>query len=74
MRPYVAAIAPIYIVALHLGLLDNDWALVILYTGFNLPLAVWMIRSFLLEIPKEMLEAAHIDGAGLWSELRAGES
>jgi len=33
-----------------------------------------MIRSFLLEIPKEMLEAAHIDGAGLWSELRAGES
>jgi sorbitol/mannitol transport system permease protein len=69
LLPYVAAIVPIYIVALHTGLLDNDWALVILYTGFNLPIAVWMIRSFLLEIPREMLEAARIDGAGVWSEL-----
>src|SRR4029077_545133 len=69
MLPYVAAIVPIYIVALHLGLLDNVWALIILYTGFNLPLAVWMIRSFLLEIPKEMLEAARIDGAGVWTEI-----
>jgi sorbitol/mannitol transport system permease protein len=69
MAPYVAAIVPIYVVVLHLGLLDNDWALVILYTGFNLPIAVWMIRSFLLEIPKEMLEAARIDGAGVWTEI-----
>jgi sorbitol/mannitol transport system permease protein len=69
MLPYVAAIVPIYLIAEHLGLLDNVWALIILYTGFNLPLAVWMIRSFLLEIPKEMLEAARIDGAGVWTEL-----
>ena len=69
MLPYVAAIVPIYIIALHTGLLDNDWALVILYTGFNLPIAVWMIRSFLLEIPKEVLEQARIDGAGLRVEL-----
>ena len=54
-----------------LGLLDNDWALVILYTGFNLPLAVWMIRSFLLEVPKEMLEAARIDGAGVCDRAHA---
>jgi sorbitol/mannitol transport system permease protein len=52
MLPYVAAIVPIYIIAEHIGLLDNDWALVILYTGFNLPLAVWMIRSFFLEVPR----------------------
>jgi sorbitol/mannitol transport system permease protein len=69
MLPYIAAIVPIYIIAKDLGLLDNDWVLVILYTGFNLPLAVWMIRSFLLEIPKEMLEAARIDGAGVWTEI-----
>jgi sorbitol/mannitol transport system permease protein len=69
MLPYVAAIVPIYLIAEHLGLLDNVWALIILYTGFNLPLAVWMIRSFLLEIPKEMLEAARIDGAGVWTEV-----
>ena len=69
MLPYVAAIVPIYVVALHTGLLDNDWALVILYTGFNLPLAVWMIRSFFLEVPRELLEAARIDGGGLRVEL-----
>ncbi|HWE58402.1 MAG TPA: carbohydrate ABC transporter permease [Solirubrobacteraceae bacterium] len=69
MLPYVAAIVPIYIIAEHTGLLDNDWALVILYTGFNLPLAVWMIRSFFLEVPRELLEAARIDGGGLYVEL-----
>lgn len=69
MLPYVAAVVPIYIIALHTSLLDNDWALVILYTGFNLPLAVWMIRSFLQEIPREMLEAARIDGANVVTEL-----
>lgn len=69
MLPYVAAIVPIYIIALHAHLLDTPWVLVILYTGFNLPLAVWMIRSFLLEIPRELLEAARLDGAGLLTEL-----
>src|ERR1700721_1934369 len=69
MLPYVAAIVRIYIIAEHIGLLDNDWALVILYTGFNLPLAVWMIRSFFLEVPRELLEAARIDGGGLRVEL-----
>lgn len=69
MLPYVAAIVPIYIVARNLGLLDNDWALVVLYAAMNLPIAVWMIRSFLLEVPKEVLEAARIDGANLWTEV-----
>ena len=69
MLPYVAAIVPIYIIAEHLHLLDNVLALIILYTGFNLPIAVWMIRSFLIEVPREMLEAARIDGAGIWTEL-----
>ncbi|MEZ5255763.1 MAG: ABC transporter permease subunit [Ilumatobacteraceae bacterium] len=37
--------------------------LVILYTGMNLPLAVWMLRSFFQEVPKELVEVAEIDGA-----------
>jgi polyol transport system permease protein len=69
MLPYVAAIVPIYIIALHAHLLDTPWVLIILYTGFNLPLAVWMIRSFLLEVPRELVEAARLDGAGLFVEL-----
>jgi sorbitol/mannitol transport system permease protein len=69
MLPVVAAIIPIYIVARNLGILDNDWTLVILYTAMNLPIAVWMIRSFLLEVPLEVLDAARVDGAGLVTEL-----
>jgi sorbitol/mannitol transport system permease protein len=69
MLPVVAAIIPIYIVARNIGILDNDWTLVILYTAMNLPIAVWMIRSFLLEVPIEVLDAARVDGAGLVTEL-----
>jgi sorbitol/mannitol transport system permease protein len=43
--------------------------LIILYTGINLPLAVWMLRSFFQEIPKDILDAARIDGAGIWREM-----
>jgi sorbitol/mannitol transport system permease protein len=43
--------------------------LVILYTAMNLPIAVWMMQSFLAEVPKEVIEAAQVDGAGLPSIL-----
>jgi sorbitol/mannitol transport system permease protein len=69
MLPYVAAVIPIYIVAKNLGLLNNEWTLVILYTSINLPIAVWMIRSFLIEVPSGLLEAARIDGATTWVEI-----
>lgn len=69
MLPYVAAVIPIYIVAKNLSLLNNEWALVILYTSMNLPIAVWMIRSFLIEVPNALLEAARIDGANVWVEI-----
>jgi sorbitol/mannitol transport system permease protein len=65
MLPAVAGLLPIYLVAQNLGLLDNIWLMVILYTSMNLPIAVWMMRSFLAEIPVSVLEAASIDGAGL---------
>jgi sorbitol/mannitol transport system permease protein len=60
---------PIYIVARDVHLLDNVYALVLLYAGMNLPIAVWMLRSFMLEVPGEVLEAARIDGAGLFREI-----
>lgn len=69
MLPYVAAIVPLYVLAKDIGLLDNVLLLLILYTAMNLPLAVWMMRSFLLEVPVEILEAARLDGAGFWREI-----
>jgi sorbitol/mannitol transport system permease protein len=70
MLPVVAAIVPIYVVVNQIGMLDNIWTLIILYTGMNLPIAVWMMRSFFLEVPGELLEQASIDGAPLWRTLR----
>ena len=69
MLPIVAAIGPLYVIALHVHLLDSIWLLIILYTAMNLPLAIWMIRSFMLEVPSELLEAARLDGAGRIREI-----
>jgi sorbitol/mannitol transport system permease protein len=70
MLPVVGAIVPIYIIARDIGMLDNVWTLVVLYTAINLPIAVWMLRSFMSEVPTEVLEAARVDGASLWQEAR----
>jgi sorbitol/mannitol transport system permease protein len=71
MLPAVAGLLPIYLFAQTVGLLDNVFLLVLLYTSMNLPIAVWMMRSFLVEVPKEILEAASMDGAGLARTLRS---
>jgi sorbitol/mannitol transport system permease protein len=70
MLPIVAGLLPIYLFAKQVHLLDNIWLLIIFYTAMNLPIAVWMMRSFLAEVPTEMLEAAAMDGANLPRILR----
>jgi polyol transport system permease protein len=70
MLPVVAALLPLYLFAQYTGLLDNIWYLALLYTSMNLPIAVWMMRSFLAEVPIEILEAAQVDGAGFVRTMR----
>jgi sorbitol/mannitol transport system permease protein len=67
--PVVGAIVPIYVIARDAQLLDTVTALIILYTAMNMPIAVWMLRSFFLEVPRAIMEAARIDGATLPQEL-----
>jgi sorbitol/mannitol transport system permease protein len=67
--PVVGAIVPIYVIARDAQLLDTVTALIILYTAMNMPIAVWMLRSFFLEVPRAIMEAARIDGASLRQEL-----
>ncbi|GGL36990.1 carbohydrate ABC transporter permease [Phycicoccus endophyticus] len=67
--PIVAGLLPLYLFALHTGTLDNIWLLSILYTSMNLAVAVWMMRSFLSEVPREIIEAAQLDGASLTTTL-----
>ena len=68
--PLVAAILPLWVIARDLDLLNTRAVLIILYLGLNLPLAVWMLRSFFREVPRELIEAAQMDGASLFSQLR----
>jgi len=70
MLPVVAGLLPVYLFAKQVHMLDNIWLLIIFYTAMNLPIAIWMMRSFLAEVPVEMLEAAQMDGAGLTRMLR----
>ncbi|MGW3112836.1 carbohydrate ABC transporter permease [Streptomyces sp. NPDC001091] len=65
MLPAVAGLLPLYLFAKNAGLLDNIWLLVVLYTSMNLPIAVWMMQSFLAEVPVAVIEAARVDGASL---------
>ncbi|MFG2297782.1 carbohydrate ABC transporter permease [Streptomyces sp. NPDC048603] len=65
MLPVVAGLLPVYLFADNAGLLDNIWLLVLLYTSMNLPIAVWMLQSFLADVPVSIIEAAQVDGARL---------
>lgn len=69
--PIVAALLPLYLFAVRTQTLDQIGLLILLYTTMNLPIAIWMMRSFLAEVPVEMLEAAELDGAGLIRTLRS---
>ena len=67
--PFAASLVPLYLLARDLHLLDNIFALVLIYTTINLPLGVWLLRSFLLEIPNDLFEAARVDGAAFRHEI-----
>ena len=52
-----------------LNLLGTMQGLIILYIAMNLPIAIWMLRSFFEEVPRDVLDAARVDGASLWREI-----
>ena len=70
MMPAVGALVPIYVLAQKSHLLDTQLALIIVFALSNLPIMVWMLYSHFKDIPREILEAARMDGATLWQEVR----
>jgi ABC-type glycerol-3-phosphate transport system permease component len=70
MFPPIVAVIPIFILAGKLGIIDTYPVLIIPYAAFNLPIAVWILRSSILQLPYEIQEAAVVDGAGRWAILR----
>lgn len=70
MLPAVGALVPIYVLTQRAGMLDSLTALIIIFTLMNLPIMVWMLYSYFRDIPREILEAARMDGASVWDEFR----
>jgi multiple sugar transport system permease protein len=62
MVPGIALIVPLYLMVYRLGLLDNLLALVITYLTFTLPFTIWLLKSYFQGIPRDLEEAALIDG------------
>ena len=63
MMPSAGVLVPIYLICRNLNLLDTRFCLVVIYTLMNLPIIVWMMFTYFKEVPREILEAARMDGA-----------
>jgi sorbitol/mannitol transport system permease protein len=63
MLPVVGALVPLIVIYKRVGLFDSRLGMILLYAALNLPLVIWMMRSFFADLPKEILEAATVDGA-----------
>jgi ABC-type glycerol-3-phosphate transport system permease component len=70
MFPPIVAVIPIFVFVGNLGLMDTYAVLIVPYAAFNLPIAVWILRSTIVQIPYEIQEAAMVDGASPWVTLR----
>jgi multiple sugar transport system permease protein len=62
MFPIVLLLVPLFIIMRNLRLMDTPFALIIAYSTFTIPFSIWMLTSFFNAIPKELDEAAEIDG------------
>ena len=69
MLPTIAIVVPFYLILYKLGLLDTLTGLVAVYLSFSLPFAIWMLVGFFRDLPKELDEAAFIDGCTHWQLL-----
>jgi trehalose/maltose transport system permease protein len=71
--PEIAVVSPLYLLLRNLGWLNSYQALILPYTAFFLPFAIWILRNYFLAIPREMEESARLDGASpvrtLWSVI-----
>jgi multiple sugar transport system permease protein/sorbitol/mannitol transport system permease protein len=69
MIPAIALAVPIYIIGSLTRQLDTYQIMVVVNVAFNLPFAIWMVRGFFMDMPRDLIEAARIDGASEWGAL-----
>ena len=64
--PGIALSLPVFMIWSRLGLIDTKMGMIIVYVALNIPFTIWLIDGFFRQIPKEMSEAAQIDGCTRW--------
>lgn len=69
MAPPIVIVIPLFLLFTNLGQLDTPGALIFTYLGANLPFTLWLLRGFFAEVPRELEEAAQLDGCGRLSAL-----
>jgi multiple sugar transport system permease protein len=69
MVPPIAVVFPIFLLFVWVKLVDTYIGLILLYTAFNLPYVIWMMRGYILDIPKALEESALVDGCTRWQVL-----
>jgi multiple sugar transport system permease protein len=70
LLPAVAVAIPIYMILRELGLLDTKLALVLVHSAFTLPFTIWVLTLYFQSLPRELEEAARVDGATRFATLR----
>lgn len=71
MVPLEALVIPLFLQARTLGMLNSLLGLTIVYLGFSLAFAIWNLRGFVAAVPRELEEAAYVDGASWWRMFRS---
>jgi multiple sugar transport system permease protein len=66
MFPPVVSAIPLFLLFRDWGILDTYWALIIAYLTFNVPFVVWFVKGFFDDLPRDLEEAALVDGARRW--------
>jgi len=69
LMPPIAIIFPIFLLYVFFGWVDSYGGLILLYTAFNLPYVIWMMRGYIEDIPLELEESALVDGCSRWAVL-----
>jgi len=69
MIPPIAVVFPIFLIYVYFGLVDGYLGLILLYTAFNLPYVIWMMRGYIVDVPLELEESALVDGLNRWEVI-----
>lgn len=69
MIPPIAIVFPLFLLYVWLGWVDTYHGLILLYTAFNLPYVIWMMRGYIEDVPAELEESALVDGCTRWQVL-----